>query len=204
MSHVNPSPNLPVKIGPPIGVQSSQRIKGNTMPPTKVQPVKLCHQRIKGPHGNQDTTNEDKAEMEDESSSVTQCPTIQLHAVQHSSQGMTHEEHEQQYLNSFHTKMVTLSNSQQLHPHVALQQLCAGVISKEDVVQDDDSDEGKNITESSPTPSVDKHTPPDGDMDSETEEQVVKDAMEPVEEGNSVMDDQRNKQSGMNSMLDKG
>ncbi|KAI6042077.1 hypothetical protein EDC04DRAFT_2601218 [Pisolithus marmoratus] len=160
MSHVKPSPNLPVKIGPPISVQRSQRIKGNTMPPTEVQPVKSHHQRIKG---------------------------------------MTDEECEQQYLNSFHTKMVILSNGQQLHPHVALQQLCAGVISKEDIVQDDDSDEGKNIPESSPTPSVDEHTPPDGDMDSETKEQVVKDAMEPVDEGNSVMDDQGNKQSGMNS-----
>ncbi|KAI6011447.1 hypothetical protein EDC04DRAFT_2609919 [Pisolithus marmoratus] len=104
------------------------------------------------------------------------------------------------YLNSFHTKMVTLSNSQQLHPHVALQQLHAGVISKEDIVQDDDCDEDRNIPESSPTPPVDKHTPPNGNMDSETEEQAVEDVMEPVDEGNSIMDDHGNKPSGMNSM----
>ncbi|KAI6041021.1 hypothetical protein EDC04DRAFT_2602059 [Pisolithus marmoratus] len=141
MSHVKPSPNLPVKIGPPIGVQRSQRIKGSTMPPTEVQPVKSHHQRIKGPHRIQDTTTGDKAEMGDESSSVAQHPTIQPHVAQHSLQGMADEECEQQYLDSFHTKMVTLSNNQQLHPHVALQQLHAGVISKEDIVQDDDCDE---------------------------------------------------------------
>ncbi|KAI6009150.1 hypothetical protein EDC04DRAFT_2610698 [Pisolithus marmoratus] len=145
------------------------------MPPTEVQPVKSDHQRIKGPHRNQDTTNGDKAETEVESGMVTWHPTIQPCVAQCSLQCMTDEECEQQYLNSFHTKMVTLSNGQQLHPHVALQQLCAGVISKEDIVQDDDSDEGKNIPES------------------------LKDVMEPVDEGNFVMDDQGNKQSGMNS-----
>ncbi|KAI6040995.1 hypothetical protein EDC04DRAFT_2602037 [Pisolithus marmoratus] len=134
MSCAKPSPNLPVKIGPPISVRRSQRIKGSTMPPTKVQPMKSCHQRIKGPHGIQDTTTGDKAETGDESSLVTWHPTIQL--------CMTDEERKQQYLDSFRTKMVTLSNGQQLHPHVALQQLHAGVISKEDIVQDDDCDEG--------------------------------------------------------------
>ncbi|KAI5990793.1 hypothetical protein EDC04DRAFT_2911780 [Pisolithus marmoratus] len=47
-------------------------------------------------------------------------------------------------------------------------------------------------------PLAEEHTPPNGDMDSETKEQVVKDAMEPADEGNSVMDDPGNKPSGMN------
>ncbi|KAI5997732.1 hypothetical protein EDC04DRAFT_2909523 [Pisolithus marmoratus] len=165
MSRAKPSPNLPVKIGPPIGVRRLQRIKGSTMPPTKVQPVKSHHQRIKGPCRIQDTTTGDKAEM---------SLGIQL------SSHMWHD---------ILCKMVTLSNSQQLHPHVALQQLHAGVISKEDIVQDDDCDEDGNIPKSSPAPPMDEHTPPDGDMDSKTEEQAVEDAMEPVDEGNSVMDD---------------
>ncbi|KAI6007913.1 hypothetical protein EDC04DRAFT_2611221 [Pisolithus marmoratus] len=179
MSHVKLSPNLPVKIGPPISVQRSQRNKGNTMQPTKVQPVKSCHQRIK----------EIRIPPMETRLKWRMNPAQSL-GIQPSSCVWCNILHK--YLNSFCTKMVTLSNGQQLHPHVALQQLHAGVISKEDIVQDDDSDEGKNIPESSPAPSTDKHTPPDGDMDSETEEQVVKDVMEPVDEGNSVMDDQGN------------
>ncbi|KAI6021051.1 hypothetical protein EDC04DRAFT_2607392 [Pisolithus marmoratus] len=186
MSHVKLSPNLPVKIGPPISVWRSQRIKGSTMPPTKVQPVKSCHQRIK----------------------EFRIPPLETRLKQGMnlarSLGIQPSSHVQcdvlcKYLNSFRTKMVTLSNGQQLHPHVALQQLCAGVISKEDIVQDDDCDEDGNIPKSSPAPPVDKHTPPNGDMDSKTEEQAVEDVMEPVDEGNSVMDDRGNKPSGMNS-----
>ncbi|KAI6099167.1 hypothetical protein F5141DRAFT_1066735 [Pisolithus sp. B1] len=55
--------------------------------------------------------------------------------------GMTVEECEQQYLNSFHTKMVTLNNGQQLHPSVALQQLHTGLISKDEIAEDGDCDE---------------------------------------------------------------
>ncbi|KAI6161616.1 hypothetical protein EDD17DRAFT_1509122 [Pisolithus thermaeus] len=105
MSHVKLSSDLPVKIGPPISVRRSKRIKGNATSPTKVQPgrnAKSCHQMIKG---------------------------------------MMVEECEQQYLDSFCTKMVTLNNGQQLHPHVALQQLCAGLISKDEIVEDGDCDE---------------------------------------------------------------
>ncbi|KAI6095312.1 hypothetical protein F5141DRAFT_1068490 [Pisolithus sp. B1] len=105
MSHVKLSSDLPVKIGPPISVRRSKRIKGNATSPTKVQPgrnAKSCHQMIKG---------------------------------------MMVEECEQQYLDSFCTKTVTLNNGQQLHPHVALQQLCAGLISKDEIVEDGDCDE---------------------------------------------------------------
>ncbi|KAI5990797.1 hypothetical protein EDC04DRAFT_2614053 [Pisolithus marmoratus] len=187
MSHAKPSPNLPVKIGPPISVRRLQRIKGSTMPPTKVQPVKSCHQRIK------------EFRIPPLETRLKQGMNLaQLLGIQPSS--CVQRDVLRKYLDSFHTKMVTLSNSQQLHPHVALQQLCAGVISKEDIVQDDDCDEDGNIPKSSPAPPADEHTPPDGDMDSETEEQAVEDAMEPVDEGNSVMDDRGNKPSGMNSM----
>ncbi|KAI6014209.1 hypothetical protein EDC04DRAFT_2609073 [Pisolithus marmoratus] len=119
-----------LKLAPPSVFGGHRESKG-TMPPTEVQPVKSCHQRIKGPHGNQDTTNEDKAEM--------LCHSVSTHPA---------------------TCSMMFFASQQLHPHSALQQLHAGVISKEDIVQDDDSDEGKNTPESSPAPSMDEHTPP--------------------------------------------
>ena len=50
--------------------------------------------------------------------------------------GMMDEEREQHYLDSFHSKMVTLHNGKQLYPHVALQQLKDGVISKQDILGD--------------------------------------------------------------------
>ncbi|KAI6118041.1 hypothetical protein F5141DRAFT_1061720 [Pisolithus sp. B1] len=147
MSHVKLSSDLPVKIGPPISVRRSKRIKGNATSPTKVQPgrnAKSCHQMIKG---------------------------------------MMVEECEQQYLDSFCTKMVTLNNGQQLHPHVALQQLCAGLISKDEIVEDGDCDEGENACDVSVVPihSMDESTVPNTDMDSETEERVVEDVMQPIQ-----------------------
>ncbi|KIK23140.1 hypothetical protein PISMIDRAFT_11125 [Pisolithus microcarpus 441] len=110
---------------------------------------------------------------------------------------MTDEDCEQQYLDSFCTKMVTLDNGEQLHPHVALQQLCAGLTSKDKIVEDSDHNEaslckspvGKNAPEQFivPVPSMDESTSPHADMDSETEEQVVKDVMQPQHcEGSTV------------------
>ncbi|KAI6111079.1 hypothetical protein F5141DRAFT_1214576 [Pisolithus sp. B1] len=182
MSHVKLSSDLPVKIGPPIGVQRSKRIKGNTMSPTKVQPgrnAKSCHQMIKAPHCNQD------------------CG--------------------QQYLNSFHTKMVTLNNGQQLHPHVALQQLHAGLISKDQIVEDGDCNEALpckspvaplkvesihtfirvfsptgdlhgRLLAVVPVPSVDESTSPNTNTDSETKEQVVEDVMQPIQHKGSTVE----------------
>ncbi|KAI5994404.1 hypothetical protein EDD15DRAFT_2366492 [Pisolithus albus] len=196
-----PSSDLPVKIGPPVGVRRSQRIKGNpTMSPTKVQPVRKAkshHQTIKAPRSNQDATTGDEADVDDASGSVARHPSIQPRWARRSSQGTTDEECEQQYLDSFCTKMVTLNNGEQLHPHVALQQLCAGLISKDEIVEDGDRDEaspckspvGKNAPEEFvvPVPSVDESTSPHADMDSETEEQVVEDVMQPQHrEGSTV------------------
>ncbi|KAI5994773.1 hypothetical protein EDD15DRAFT_2195905 [Pisolithus albus] len=204
-----PSSDLPVKIGPPVGVRRSQRIKGNpTTSPTKVQPVrkaKSCHQTIKVlelqtvPHSNQDATTGDEADMDDASGLVARCPSIQPWQAQHSSQGMTDED-------SFHTKMVTLNNGEQLHPHVALQQLHAGLISKDEIVEDGDRDEGENTLEEFivPVPSMDESTSPHADMDSETEEQVVKDVMQPqhregstVENSNESSDCSRDERSSV-------
>ncbi|KAI6099277.1 hypothetical protein EDD16DRAFT_1520798 [Pisolithus croceorrhizus] len=94
--------------------------------------------------------------------------------------GLTVEECEQQYLNPFCTKMVTLNNGQQLHPQVALQQLHAGLISKDEIVEDGDCDEGENTHDElaplqvasscSSHPPMDESTSPNADMDSKTEE----------------------------------
>ncbi|KAI6117923.1 hypothetical protein F5141DRAFT_1061638 [Pisolithus sp. B1] len=128
MSHAKPSSDLPVKIGPPIGVQRSKRIKGNTTSPTKVQPgrnAKSHHQMIKVelqtvPHCNQDATTGDEADVDGEAG-------LQLHA---------------------------------------------GLISKDEIVEDGDCDEGENAHDKSvvPVPSMDESTSPNTDMDSETEE----------------------------------
>ncbi|KAI6095310.1 hypothetical protein EV401DRAFT_1896095 [Pisolithus croceorrhizus] len=132
---------------------------------------------------NQDATTGDEADVDGEAGLVAQHLSIQPHLAQHSSQGMTVEECEQQYLNSFHTKMVTLNNGQQLHPCVALQQLHAGLISKDEIVEDGDCDEGENAHDESvvPVPSVDESTSPNTDMDSETKERVVEDVMQPIQ-----------------------
>ena len=55
------------------------------------------------------------------------------------------EERAEEYLNSFHLKMVTLWSGKQLYPQVALEQLCVGVIAKEDILCDGDSEESKFI-----------------------------------------------------------
>ncbi|KAI6106461.1 hypothetical protein EDD16DRAFT_1713399 [Pisolithus croceorrhizus] len=139
------------------------------MSPTKVQPgrnAKSHHQMIKAPCCNQDATAGDEADV----------PCL----ARHSSQGMMVEECEQQFLNSFHAKMVTLNNGQQLHPCVALQQLHAGLISKDEIVEHGDCDEalpckspvGENTCDKSvvPIPPMDESTSPNANMDSETEE----------------------------------
>ena len=53
------------------------------------------------------------------------------------------EEWEEEYLNSFHAKIVTLSDGKILHPHVALQQLYDGVISKQDIANQNGSEKCK-------------------------------------------------------------
>ncbi|KAI6137015.1 hypothetical protein F5141DRAFT_1209320 [Pisolithus sp. B1] len=94
--------------------------------------------------------------------------------------------------------MVTFNNGQQLHPHVALQQLHAGLISKDEIVEDGDCDEallckspvGKNAHDKSvvPVPSVDESTSPNTDMDSETEERVFEDVMQPIQHRGSTVE----------------
>ncbi|KIN96903.1 hypothetical protein M404DRAFT_32753 [Pisolithus tinctorius Marx 270] len=91
------------------------------------------------------------------SSSVARHPPLQLRSSHNSSQGLTEKEHEDQYLDSFWTKQVTLQNGMKLDCAVALEQLQLGIISMEDIVAEqgheksvtpNDSEEDEQAVES--------------------------------------------------------
>jgi len=72
----------------------------------------------------------------DQPTSVARCPTIQLRP-RRLTKGLTNEEHEEEYLNSFRTKMVTLKDGKKLECQIAIDQLHAGMISREDIIDED-------------------------------------------------------------------
>ncbi|KIM54119.1 hypothetical protein SCLCIDRAFT_31365 [Scleroderma citrinum Foug A] len=133
MPACNPTDDVPVKIGPPVGIRKLRRLNSTITSPTKVQPgrtmkpkvqpgrtTKSCHRIIKLPTNQ--PTSDDVEEKASESTSTACCPAIMPRA-QRSSQGLTDEEREEEYLNSFHTKLITLKDSQKLDHYVALDQL---------------------------------------------------------------------------------
>ena len=75
-----------------------------------------------------------------ESGSAAQHPTV-MPCLWRSSQGLTDEECEEEYLNSFHTKFITLKDSQKLDRYVTLDQLRVGIISMQDIVDPDGSEQ---------------------------------------------------------------
>ncbi|KAI6141692.1 hypothetical protein BKA82DRAFT_33702 [Pisolithus tinctorius] len=131
------SPSDPsMKIGPPIGVRRSKRIKGTATSPSKIQPrqgAKKCHCAIKpaAPTGNHNTGPEEAR------SSIAQCPTHKPHP-QHPLQGLTEKEFKEEYLNSFHSTMVPLKDGTKLDHCTALEQLHGGMITMQDIVDKDD------------------------------------------------------------------
>ncbi|KAI6142443.1 hypothetical protein BKA82DRAFT_4360919 [Pisolithus tinctorius] len=131
------SPSDPsTKIGPPIGVHRSKRIKGTATSPGKIQPrqgAKKHHCAIKptAPTRNHDTGPEEAR------SSIARCPTHKPRP-QHPSQGLTEKEHKEEYLNSFHLTMVPLKDGTKLDCCTALKQLCGGMITMQDIVNEDD------------------------------------------------------------------
>ncbi|KIN96807.1 hypothetical protein M404DRAFT_32942 [Pisolithus tinctorius Marx 270] len=91
------------------------------------------------------------------SSSVARHPPLQPRSSHNSLQGLTEKEHEDQYLDSFQTKQVTLQNGMKLDHAVALEQLRLGIISMEDIVAEqgheksvtpNDSEEDEQAVES--------------------------------------------------------
>ncbi|KAI6105238.1 hypothetical protein EDD16DRAFT_1524343 [Pisolithus croceorrhizus] len=119
-------------IGPPIGARRLKRIQAIMLLLTKTQPscgTKACHPANQPAVATRscDTTPEN-----DESSLVAQSSTLKP-CPQCSSQGLTTEEHEEQYLNSFCTKMVVLKDGTKLDQHTALEQLHKGAITVQDI-----------------------------------------------------------------------
>ena len=51
------------------------------------------------------------------------------------------KEREEEYLNSFRTKFITLKDSQKLDQYVTLDQLCVGIILMQDIVDPDGSEQ---------------------------------------------------------------
>ena len=71
---------------------------------------------------------------------IVWCPTVQPCWCR-LTQGLTDKEHKEEYLNSFHTKMVTLKDSKKLECQVAIDQLRAGLISMQDIIDEDGCNE---------------------------------------------------------------
>ncbi|KIN98977.1 hypothetical protein M404DRAFT_30939 [Pisolithus tinctorius Marx 270] len=74
---------------------------------------------------------------EEAGSSVARCPTHKP-CPRRPSQGLTEKEHEEEYLNSFRSTMVPLKDSTKLDRCTALKQLCGGMITMQDIVDEDD------------------------------------------------------------------
>ncbi|KIN94379.1 hypothetical protein M404DRAFT_35100, partial [Pisolithus tinctorius Marx 270] len=131
------SPSDPsMKIGPPVGVRRSKRIKGTATSPGKIQPgqgAKKRHCAIKpaAPTGNHDTGPEQAG------SSVARRPTHKPRP-RCPSQGLTEKEREEEYLNSFRSTMVPLKDGTKLDRCTALEQLRGGMITMQDIVDEDD------------------------------------------------------------------
>ncbi|KIM63459.1 hypothetical protein SCLCIDRAFT_24142 [Scleroderma citrinum Foug A] len=121
----------PLKTGPLIGVRKSKRLNITGTSPTKAQPrrgAKLCHRMI-NPPANEPMSDDAEEEDIGEPTSVVRCPAVLPHP-RHLTQGLTDKERKEEYLNSFHTKMVTLKDGKILECQVAIDQLHAGIIIK--------------------------------------------------------------------------
>ncbi|KIK14007.1 hypothetical protein PISMIDRAFT_17597 [Pisolithus microcarpus 441] len=90
-----------------------------------------------------------------------------------SSEGLTNENHEEEYLNLFWSKVITLNNGRKMNWATALQQLCAGVITLEDIA--DKGGHDQSVTSNVPS---DAHTQDTQQADSEDDEQAVEDAVQ--------------------------
>ncbi|KAI6163959.1 hypothetical protein EDD17DRAFT_1506853 [Pisolithus thermaeus] len=109
--------NPPSKVGPPTGVRKSKRIKAAT---AKVQPSRDTHSQSEGGD-----------------SSMATAPPKTRPLPWHSSQVCSDKNPEEEYLNLSWSKFVTLKNGKQMNQPMALQQLRAGVITMEDIVDKD-------------------------------------------------------------------
>ncbi|KAI6155355.1 hypothetical protein BKA82DRAFT_4010922 [Pisolithus tinctorius] len=167
--------NVPMKIGPPVGVRKLKRIKV-TSSPTKHQVEITITLLFPKPNHSQMMR--------------VKIVALMATAKQPASQAMTDEEKEEQYLNSFCTKIIMLTSGKQLDSHVALQLLCASAILRQDVVAED----GPEAILPTATPADVSASPdlPRTPMDSEEDEQVIKNAMSSVGLDDVATDDEDN------------
>ncbi|KAI6154770.1 hypothetical protein BKA82DRAFT_23257 [Pisolithus tinctorius] len=106
---------------------------------------------------------------------------------------MTDEEKEEQYLNSFCTKII-LTSGKQLDSHVALQLLCASVILRQVVFAEDgpDGDHEQSLPTAPPADVSTSPDPPRAPMDSKEDKQVIENAMSSVHLDDVATDDKDN------------
>ncbi|KAI6119182.1 hypothetical protein EDD16DRAFT_1706870 [Pisolithus croceorrhizus] len=123
---------------PSVGARRSKRLQAAAPLQTKTQPnygAKACHRMVKPAVA---ISGHDTSPKDDESGSVARCSTLKPHP-RCSSQGLTGEEHEEQYLDSFRTKIVALKDGTKLDRRTALEQLRRGTITIQDVEDEDGS-----------------------------------------------------------------
>ncbi|KIK14884.1 hypothetical protein PISMIDRAFT_16961 [Pisolithus microcarpus 441] len=154
-------PNNPLsKIGPPVRVRKSKRIKAAT---AKVQPSQDTQ-----PH----SKSGDSGTVADPPKAKP-CPWCSL-------QGLSDKNLEEEYLNSFQRRLITLKSGKQINWLMALQQLCTSVITMKDIVDKDHDGQS--------TPSNMALDPCGSDTqqtDSEHDERVVEDAVQDTSEANA-------------------
>ncbi|KAI6098927.1 hypothetical protein EDD17DRAFT_1759472 [Pisolithus thermaeus] len=111
---------------------------------------------------------------------VAQHPTAKP-CVQHSSDRLTNENHKEEYLNLFWSKLVTLKNGRKMNQPMALQELCASLITMEDIAD-------KAVDSNAP---LDAHMQDTQQTDSEHNEQAVEDAVQDTHEPETHIPDTR-------------
>ncbi|KAI6117073.1 hypothetical protein EV401DRAFT_1889124 [Pisolithus croceorrhizus] len=146
-----------VKIGPPIGARRSKRIQATVLSSTKTQPSHGAKAHCPMNQPAVATRSRDTTPENNESSLVAQPSTLKPHP-QRSSQGLTTEECKEQYLNSFHTKIVVLKDGTKLNQCTALEQLHKGTITVQDIDIEDGCEQSGPLDMSS-----DAHLPDEDD-----------------------------------------
>ncbi|KAI6114654.1 hypothetical protein EV401DRAFT_2074060 [Pisolithus croceorrhizus] len=118
---------------PSVGARRSKRLQAAAPSQTKTQPnygAKARHRVVKPAAA---ISGRDTSPKDDESGSVARCSTLKPRP-RHPSQGLTGEEREEQYLDSFRTKIVVLKDGTKLDRRTALEQLRRGTITIQDLV----------------------------------------------------------------------
>ncbi|KAI6015822.1 hypothetical protein BKA83DRAFT_4498528 [Pisolithus microcarpus] len=182
--------NPPAKIGPPVGVRRSKRIEATLPSLRKTQSSHSAKARCPVNQPAVETGSHGTAPENDQSISVARTPIIKPRP-RRSSQGLTEEEREEEYLNSFRTKVVVLKDGTKLDNHTALELLCKGDITIKDIDEEDGRKQSGPFDTSSDThPSDDDNNHEsspnfpsgkasnDGSAQSEEDEQVVESVMQ--------------------------